>query len=102
MPFAINSATKCAVIHIYGTHGKFSHVSGMEKLIRDGIVEEYHLHKTPGMGLTSDELSSQNRVLGVIIKFKNEQELDFKKKTLGGSLSIFNNEGIDVFLREVL
>lgn len=96
------STDSISVIHLYGSRGKFSHLVGMEDLIADGIVEECHLHKMPGMEMSCDDLSSRNRVLGAIITFKTDKELCIKIEALVKRLSIINNHGNDVFYREVL
>lgn len=88
-------------IHLYGEKGNLSHVEGMSDLIADGVVEEFYMHKTPGMEMSCSDFSSRNRVLGAIIRFESEKNLEAKIRTMLDRLSVINSDGLDVLVRDV-
>jgi biotin carboxylase len=90
-----------SVVHLYGEDGFLDHIDGMDDLIVDGTVEAFHMHKTPGMKMSSADFSSHNRVLGVIIRFKSEKDLEKKINLMLNRLSIVNTDGHDVLVRNV-
>lgn len=57
-----------SIVHLYGNSGVLDRVGGIDRLISEGVVEEFHMHKTPGMQMSCDDLASSNRVLGAIIR----------------------------------
>jgi len=92
---------KASVVHFYGGGGIFSHIEGMEQLLEDGTVEEFHLHKTPGMPLCCADLSSRNRVLGAIIRFESEKDIEARIRAMLDRLTIINSDGLYVLVRNI-
>lgn len=90
-----------SIVHLYGEKGNLSHVEGMSDLIADGVVDGFHMHKTPGMEMSCSDFSSRNRVLGAIIRFESENELEVKIRTMLDRLSVINSDGLDVLVRDV-
>jgi len=97
----IEVTEKISIVHLYGTSGIFQCVEGMETLLSKGIVDEFHLHKTPGMEMSSSDLASRNRVLGAIIRGKTTEELEQKVETMVKELQIISTEGKDVLDRSL-
>ena len=91
-----------SVVHLYGMRGKFASVKGMEDLLEKDVVEEFHLHKTPGMPMSCDDLSSRNRVVGAIIRGSSVRELQNKTQRMAREIQIFSDDGVDVFNRGIL
>ncbi|MCG6656341.1 ATP-grasp domain-containing protein [Halomonas campisalis] len=92
---------KVSVVHLYGTGGIFDHVEGMESLLEDGTVEDFFLHKTPGMPMSCDDLASRNRVMGLIVKFNEPSDLDLKISATLLRLKVVSKCGEDVLRRDV-
>lgn len=90
-----------SIVHLYGTQGVFERVEGMENLLSARIVEEYHLHKSPGMSMTSDDLASRNRVLGAIIRGSTAMDLREKTERMINDLRIISSDNRDVLNRRV-
>ena len=90
-----------AVAHLYGSGGTFKRVEGMKELMAEGIVEEMHMHKTPGMKLACDDLASRNRVMGTILKGHSISELEYKINKMISRLNILTEKNIDVVNREI-
>ena len=90
-----------SVVHLYASEGKLGRVEGMEKLLKNGVVEEFHVHKTPGMSLSCDDLASRNRVMGAILRATSVRHLDSKLQQMVKGLRILSNDGRDVFNREL-
>lgn len=85
-----------SIVHLYGEKGRLSHIEGMSELIADGVVEEFHMHKTPGMEMSCSDFSSRNRVLGVIIYGTDINEINSKYHKILKKIKIINTDGNDV------
>ena len=97
---------KCAtfrscVVHLYGKYGTYHSCEGLDRMMYKGVIQEYHLHKTQGMTMRSDDLASRNRVLGVIIQGKDDSEIHAKIKTMVGAIKIINSDGRDALDRNL-
>jgi len=90
-----------SIVHLYGEKGRLSHVGGMTGLIANGVVEEFHMHKTPGMEMSCSDFSSRNRVFGAIIRFESEKNLEAKIRAMLDRLAVINSDGLDVLVRDV-
>jgi len=90
------------IAHLYATHGVFDHVEGMERLVAEGVVEEFHLHKTPGTLVGGSDLASGNRVLGAILRGDTASALQNKFRRLVAQLRIISSEGADLLRRDIL
>jgi biotin carboxylase len=97
-----NPVEMISVVHLYGERGALDHIDGMNDLIADGVVEEFHVHKTTGMEMSCADFSSRNRVLGAIIRFESKKELERKIKAMVDRLAVINSNGYDVLVRETL
>lgn len=88
-----------SIVHLYGTSGVLDRIEGIDRLLSEGIVEEFHMHKTSGMSMTSDDLASRNRVVGVILRGESIAELQEKTKRMVAGLRIITVDGDDVLNR---
>lgn len=95
----VKSEYRVSIIHMYGTHGTFLRVDGLDELVKQGIVKEYHMHKTSGMPLTIEDLSSRNRVFGVIIVFDTINDLKNKITSVIENVRLYNSNLEDVLFR---
>lgn len=92
---------RVANIHLYGRSGILNSIHGVESLVGDGVIEEYFMHKTPGMAMSSDDLASRNRVMGVIVRGKDDAEIYSKIRVMIEEIKIINTDGVDVFDRDL-
>ncbi len=89
----------CSVVHFYGKKGKLQEVQGLDKLVANGTIEEYHLHKSPGMVMTIEDLASRNRVFGVLVLSKDTNEIKNKLELVVKKVKILNTENENVLLK---
>lgn len=59
---------------LYGNRGVFDKVVNSEKLIREGIIEEIHYHKTKGMQIETDKAGS-SRIAAFLSKSQDKTQL---------------------------
>ncbi len=95
----MESGLLSSVTHFYGTSGILERVEGLEELVAKDIIKEFHLHKTRGMIMTTDDLASRNRVFGVIVIGKSIDEIKEKLCSVVDSVRVINTKGEDVLLR---
>ncbi|WP_155998517.1 acetyl-CoA carboxylase biotin carboxylase subunit family protein [Thioalkalivibrio sp. ALM2T] len=91
-----------SIVHLYGESGLLDRVEGNEKLVADRVVEEFHMHKSKGMRMSSEDLASRNRVAGVIIRFSSIPEYTRKINDIVSEFKIYSDGGSDVFERSLL
>ena len=94
-----------AVNIIYGIPGGFDHLAGADALIKEGIIESLHYHKTKGMLVTSDRASG-GRIAAFIVKAKTKEELLYQIKTAMERMQAYDSEGNsmlrkDLYLKEI-
>ena len=95
----VNSDHNVSIIHMYGTHGIFLKVDGLDELVTQGIIKEYHMHKVAGMPLTIEDLSSRNRVFGVVIVFDSLNDLKERIASLLAGVKLYNSDFEEVLYR---
>lgn len=70
--------------YVYAKNGKIAYFVGFDELIKNGIIDEYYLYKTPGMEITN-HIASSDRPAGYLIaendfdKFMRKRTVAFKK-----------------------
>jgi biotin carboxylase len=101
MEFLSDVNDKISVVHFFGTHGKLSRIEGDEVILAKGLAEEIHLHKTFGMEMTSKDLSSRNRVLGMIVRGESEQSIENKVFNILNELKILDEFGLNSLNKEL-
>lgn len=92
---------RSCVVHLYGKYGTYHSCEGLNSLIHKGVIQECHFHKMQGMTMRSDDLASRNRVLGVIIRGKDDAEIYSKIKIMVSAIKIINTDGHDVLDRNL-
>ncbi|EFI32849.1 Phosphoribosylglycinamide synthetase, ATP-grasp (A) domain [Desulfonatronospira thiodismutans ASO3-1] len=90
-----------AVVHLYGTGGTLKRVEGMEELIAEGIVEEFHMHKTPGMEMSCEDLASRNRVMGAIIRGRSLLDINARVRRMIAVLRFFSTDNTECLNRSL-
>jgi hypothetical protein len=86
--------------HVYAYPCTFSHVENAEKLIADGVIEEYIPYKMEG-ATVGEFLASRDRVGSFFVKAPTMDELKRKIKIAVETLKVLDVDGNDVMKREI-
>ncbi len=86
--------------HVYAYPCTFSHVENVEKLISDGIIEEFIPYKMEGVPV-GEFLASRDRVGSFLVKAPTMPELKRKIKIAVETLKVYDTNGRDVMKREI-
>lgn len=86
--------------HVYAYPCTYSHVENAEKLIEEGIIEEYIPYKLKG-ATVGEFLASRDRVGSFLVKAPTLDELKRKIKLAVSTLAIYDDQGRDVMKREI-
>ncbi|MCM1141413.1 MAG: ATP-grasp domain-containing protein [Muribaculum sp.] len=86
--------------HVYAYPCTFSHVENAEKLIEDGIIEEFIPYKMEGAPV-GEFLASRDRIGSFLVKAPTMDELKRKIKIAVETLKVFDINGRDVMKREI-
>lgn len=86
--------------HIFANPGFFSHVTGFEDLVKDGIIEEFYILKTKGMEIGS-ELVSRNHIASFILKADDKQVLNQKLQIAIDRLEVYSTAGNPIMIKDV-
>jgi len=89
------------ILSLYATGGVLDHVEGFSDMVEDGTIEELHMYKTPG-ALMGGDLSSSNRVMGVILRGCDRDELNRKMMRVVWNGRIVSRDNGDCTNREVV
>jgi len=84
-----------ATIIIYAFPGFFYHVDGIDSLIADGTIVEFHHYKTPGM-IIGDDMSTRSRIGAFIVKAESKAEINTKIDIALKKINVYdiNNQSI--------
>lgn len=96
-----NKKGECAAImYAYAHPGVFNGVSGISTLKNKGLISDLFLYKPFGSTIYSSNYSS-DRPLGILIKAKNEKELNEKITLVNESVKILDENGNDIMRHEI-
>ena len=77
---------------IYGLPGIFDHLTGVDELINEGVIEGVFYHKTKGMEIGSDRASA-GRVAAFLVKGITKEEMYKKIKTAIDRIDVIDIDG---------
>jgi len=89
-----------ATIIIYANPGIFHKIEGIEQLIENDIIKEYHAYKTQGM-VIGDDMSTRSRIGAFIVEGKTIEEKKFKIKEAVQNIKVFDENGIDLMISDI-
>jgi biotin carboxylase len=75
--------------HIYALPGKFGRVQNVDRLLANGVIEEFNLFKTPGMDI-GENFASKDRVGSFLVSADSLDALLRKIGTAVDSLEVFD------------
>lgn len=84
----------------YGIPAIFDHMTGVEKLIEEGVIDSIHFHKTPGTAI-SDDRASGGRIAAILISGNSRQEVLDKIKITFERISAYNPEGKQILRKDL-
>lgn len=89
-----------ATVIIYANPGVFHKIEGIEQLIENGIIKEYHAYKTQGMTI-GDDMSTRSRIGAFIVEGKTLAEKISKIKEAVQNIKAFDENGTDLMIRDI-
>lgn len=85
---------------VYAYESVFSHVSGHEKLISDGIIQGFYPYKTKGMLIASD-LSTRSRIGAFIVKAPDRRAAFQKARLAINTLEVYDMNNKPIMRRDI-
>ncbi|MBR5838205.1 MAG: ATP-grasp domain-containing protein [Victivallales bacterium] len=85
---------------IYGKPGVFDHIIGVDELVKDGVIEGFHYHKTKGMTLSNDRASA-GRIGAFIVKGDTRKEVGEKVNLAMKRLEAFAENGSPMLRKDL-
>lgn len=95
-----NSNDYYSINLLYGEPCVFDHVTGIEDLKKEGIIEDFHNHKTKGMLLT-DERATACRIGALLIKEKTYDKLIEKIRYAFNKIDAFDKNGKSILRKDL-
>jgi phosphoribosylamine-glycine ligase len=89
-----------ATIIVYAKPGVFKRIAGMQELIQNDTVLEYHAYKTEGMQI-GDDMSTKSRIGAFIVKGNSSQEMITKIKQAVQKIEVYDKLGNEIMLRNI-
>lgn len=86
--------------HVYAYPCTFSHVENADKLVADGIIEEFIPYKMEGAPV-GEFLASRDRIGSFLVKAPTMAELKRKINIAVETLRVYDTEGREVMKREI-
>lgn len=85
---------------IYGIPSVFDHVTGADELIKDGIIESIHYHKTKGMRIYADRASG-GRIAAFLVKGSNRTEVCEKVAYAMSYMNAYDADGKEIMRKDL-
>lgn len=84
----------------YGIPSTFHHLTGIEHLLNEGVVDSIHYHKTPGSVITDDRASG-GRIAAILISGDTRQEILDKVRITFECMDAFDSEGNQILRKDL-
>lgn len=85
---------------VYGVPSTFHHMTGIEDLLNEGIVDSIHYHKTPGSVITDDRASG-GRIAAILISGDTRQDVLDKVKITFERINAFDSNGNQILRKDL-
>ena len=96
---SVKPTYKHILVHfIYCTKGVLKTIVGIDKLISDGVADEFYQYKTEGTYFDKAE-NSGDRVCGILVTGETESEVQDKLNTIYNNMQVVNENNEDMILR---
>ena len=90
-----------AVNLVYGKDGIYDHIEGVDALVADGIVENFHYYRNPGSKV-SQERANSCRIAAFITSGESRKALCEKARAAFDRLKVFDVNGVDITRRDLI
>lgn len=84
----------------YGIPSTFDRLTGIESLIKEGVVDSIHYHKTPGSIITDDRASG-GRIAAILISGNSRQEVLDKVKFTFETINAYDPAGKQILRKDL-
>jgi len=84
----------------YGIPSTFDRLTGIESLIKEGVVDSIHYHKNPGSVITDDRASG-GRIAAILISGNSRQEVLDKVKFTFETINAYDPEGKQILRKDL-
>lgn len=85
---------------VYAIPGVFDHMTGVDELIKNNVIEGIYYHKTKGMQV-SDDRASGGRIAAFIVKAASREELLKKIETAIENMQVFDVNGKEIMRKDL-
>lgn len=89
-----------AANHVYVEAGRFGEVRNQERLLAQGVVDEFYIHKARGMQLGAS-LASSDRVASFIVRADGPEALLRKTREAFEGLDVLDLDGRSIIRRDI-
>lgn len=86
--------------HVYTQAGRFGEVRNQDRLLEDGIVAEFYVHKSRGAPIGAS-LSSSDRVASFVVRAESAEELLRKTREAMQRLDVLDVDGRSILRRDI-
>jgi biotin carboxylase len=97
---AADRAGWLAACHVYAEAGSFGEVRNQERLLAEGIFDEFYLHKARGATIGAS-LSSSDRAASFLVHAHDPAELLGKVRTAMDRLDVVDLDGRSIIRRDI-
>ncbi|MBQ4361834.1 MAG: ATP-grasp domain-containing protein [Lachnospiraceae bacterium] len=87
---------------IYCHEGIYDHVEGFDELVKEGVINEYHVSRPVGWHLFGNTNSSSDRICGVNIVANSLEEFNEKHRRFAAETKVVSSEGEDLMRHDLL
>jgi len=84
----------------YGIPSTFHNLTGIDKLIEEGVVDSIHFHKTSGSNITDDRASG-GRIAAILISGDTRQEVIDKVKFTFETINAYDPDGKQILRKDL-
>lgn len=93
--------TSCYSVNlIYGEPSVYDHLDGAEELIKAGIIESIHYHKTKGMQIYADRASG-GRIAAFLVKGQSREEMCEKVAIAMTKMEAYDSNGVPIMRKDL-
>jgi biotin carboxylase len=86
--------------HVYADPGRFGEVQNQDRLLTEGVVDEFYVHKARGAEI-GPSLSSADRVASFIVRAASVEELLRKTRKVFEELIVLDVHGRSIIRRDI-
>jgi biotin carboxylase len=90
----------CSVNLIYGVPSYFDHLDGAEELIKEGVIDSFHYHKTKGTHI-NDNRASSGRIAAFVVHAEDKNKMCEKIAYAMEHMDAYDSEGNRIMRKDL-